>query len=110
MPSRSPSAWTQRILARLEAAEWREPNPHLQCDYRIAWLTVLNADRGIARPDVVACTSILGIAPEKVGPAIAARRKFLLGPLYDEFWGVALPPRKPPQPAKVDPRSEKRAA
>jgi hypothetical protein len=109
MPSRSPSAWTQRILARLEAAEWRESNPHLQCDYRIAWVTVLNASRGIARPDVVACTSILGIAPEKVGPAIAARRKFMLGPLYEEFWGVASSPRKPPQSAKVDHR-EKRAA
>jgi hypothetical protein len=110
MASRPPSRWTRRILARLEAAEWREPNAHLRDDYRIAWLTVLYADRGVARPDVVACTSILGIAPEKVAPAIAARRKFILGPLYDEFWGVALPPRKPPQSAKVDHRLEKRVA
>jgi hypothetical protein len=30
-----------RILSRLVEAEAREPNPHLQTDYRIAWITVL---------------------------------------------------------------------
>ena len=46
MFSAPPFELSRRILARLETAEAREPNPHFQDDYRIAWITVLRADRG----------------------------------------------------------------
>jgi hypothetical protein len=98
-PIRSPL--TERILARLERAERREPNPHLQADYRIAWITVLRASRGELWPHVTATYEVLGLHPEKVWPAIVARRKALLGPLYEAFYGVSLPPKKPPQSAEV---------
>lgn len=77
---------TSRILSRLEVAEAREPNPHLACDYRIAWITVYFAARGDPQPDVAASYAVLGLYPQKVWPAIVARRKALLGPLYEDFY------------------------
>lgn len=86
---------TERVLARLDDLEWREANPHYQDDYRIAWITVLRASRGETIPHVSATYSVLGLHPEKVWPAIVERRRAILGPLYEEFFGVALPPKKP---------------
>ena len=85
----------QRILTRLEDAENHEVNPHLQDDYRISWITVLRASRGERIPHVSATYEVLGLHPDKVWPAILARRKALLGPLYEAFYGVSLPPKKP---------------
>lgn len=99
------SSLTERILLRLERAERHEPNPHLQADYRIAWITVLRASRGELLPHVSATYEVLGLHPDKVWPAILERRKALLGPLYEEFFGerapVASPPKKPPRSARV---------
>jgi len=93
------SAIAERILRRLEQAETREPDPHLQDDYRIAWITVLRASRGESSPHVSASYAVLGLHPDKVWPAIVARRKVLLGAEYQAFWesppSLALPPRKP---------------
>jgi hypothetical protein len=88
---------TERVLARLQQAETREENPHFQDDYRIAWITVLRAVRGESLPHVSATYTVLGLHPEKVWPAIVARRRALLGPLYVQFFGVDLPPKKPVQ-------------
>src|ERR1019366_4290253 len=81
----------QRILTRLEDAENHEVNPHLQDDYRISWITVLRASRGERIPHVSATYEVLGLHPDKVWPAILARRKALLGPLYEEFFGERAP-------------------
>lgn len=88
-------ALARRVLARLERAEAYEVNPHLRDDYRISWITVLNAARGAAEPHVAATYAVLGLHPQKVWPAIVARRKAQLGPLYENFYGVSLPPKKP---------------
>jgi hypothetical protein len=86
----SPS-FPERILSRLARAEWREVNPHFQADYRIAWITVLRAARGELWPHVTATYAVLGLHPEKVWPAILARRRALLGHKSAE----GLPPKKP---------------
>jgi hypothetical protein len=90
-----------RILSRLETAEAHELNPHLQTDYRIAWLTVLLASRRIRAPDAEASYRILGLHPAKVWESIVWNRKARLGRFYEEFWGlVDLPPKKPAQSEK----------
>jgi len=99
MSSASESKLVQRILSRLEVAEWREPNPHLQADYRIAWIAVLRAWRGERLPHVSATYTVVGLHPAKVWPAILGRRKALLGPLFvpadsRDVW----PPKKPARP------------
>lgn len=109
MPSATSPHLVRRILDQLENAEAHEQNLHLQCDYRIAWITVLNADRGYSQPDVAASYAVLGLHPAKVWPAIVARRKFWLGPLYEEFFGVLLPPKKPVQSERRVVRREQAA-
>ena len=88
-------AFTRRVLSRLEQAELLELNPHLKDDYRIAWITVLYASAGMNQPNVVATYRVLGLHPDKVWPAIVARRKADLGSLSEEFWGEAASPKKP---------------
>ena len=109
MPSAPISRFAHRVLSRLERAEWHEPNPHFQDDYRIAWITVLRASRGERIPHVSATYAVLGLHPEKVWPAIVERRKALLGVFYNkgDLRGTAdprtfgpsqnLPPKKPVQ-------------
>lgn len=97
MPESSLPDLSERILSQLERAEAHESNPHLQADYRIAWITVIRASRGELWPHVTATYEVLGLHPEKVWSAIVARRKALLGPLYEAFYGVSLPPKKPVQ-------------
>jgi hypothetical protein len=109
MASASVSKFVQRILSRLERAEGHEPNPSLQADYRIAWITVLRASRGDPLPSVSASYAVLGLHPTKVWPAVLARRKALLGPLYEAFYGASWPPKKPAQ-AERDPRPAERTA
>ena len=90
-------ALTGRILARLERAEFLEPDPHLQTDYRIAWLTVLYASRGVEDPHVQATAKILGVHPDRVWEKIEAQRRAKLGAEYDNFFGGASSPKKPVQ-------------
>ena len=85
----------ERVLSQLKTAEAHESNPHFQDDIRIAWITVLRAWRGEQMPHVSATYAVLGLHPDKVWPAIVARRKWRLGSQYEEFFGVELPPKKP---------------
>jgi hypothetical protein len=105
MPARIPPL-SRRILSRLAAAEVQEPDPWLRDDLQIARLTVLYAALGEAvecAPQVLASYELLGLHPEKVWPAIQARRKALLGPLYGEVCGEGsgAPPKKPAQSVKL---------
>lgn len=102
-----PPALTQRILSRLERAEWHEANPHLQADYRIAWITVLCASRGELLPHVRATYAVLGLHPSKVWPAILERRKALLGSV---LWETELPPRKAVRSVRELPQRADRTA
>lgn len=99
-----------RILARLFYAETHEVNPHFQDDYRIAAITVLRAARGESIPHVSATYTVLGLHPDKVWPAIVARRRALLGAEYESWWGVSLPPKKPAQSVCVAEGSKKQTA
>ncbi len=94
LPARSLSA---RVLARLISAEAEEPDPWLRDDLKIARLTVASAARGeavLCSPHVLASYAVLGLHPEKVWPAIQARRN-ALGPLSEA------PPKKPAQSVKL---------
>jgi hypothetical protein len=94
----------ERILDQLELAEASELNPHFQDDYRIAWIIVLRASHGIPEPHVSASYAVLGLHPDNVWPSIVARRRAQLGPYYEEFFGVELPPKKPAASVRVVPR------
>lgn len=84
------------ILRHLETAEAAEPDPWLRDDLRIAWLTVLYANRGYSEPFVSAFYRVLGIHPDRLPAAIEARRRAQLGRLYDLVTGSSsLPPKKP---------------
>jgi hypothetical protein len=79
----------ERVLARLEAAEQKESDLWLRDDIRIAWITVLEASRGNPQPHIDATYKVLGIHPDKVWPAICARRAAILG--SSEIPSAALP-------------------
>lgn len=100
----------ERILARLEAAEARETNPHFQDDYRIAWITVLHAARGEADPHFWATYTVLRTAPDQVWPIMVKNRKAKLGLRYEEFFGVELPPKKPAGSVRLPRKAFDRAA
>jgi|SRR5882724_3491041 len=99
----------ESILQYLARAEQAEINPWLRDDLRIAWLTVLFADRGLSQPFVLASYRVLGIHPDKLQAAIEARRRAQLGRLYDQVM-LDLPAKKPARgvrhetPAAVHPR------
>jgi hypothetical protein len=96
-PRSAPVVRTEKVLLYLETAEKKEIDPWLRDDIRISWITVLNASRGDLFPHVHATIAVLGLHPDRVWPAIVARRKALLGPLYAEVWGEASSPKKPVQ-------------
>lgn len=73
----------ERVLVCLEAAERKEFDPWLRDDIRIAWITTLYASRGNPQPHVDATYRVLGLRPDKVWPAICARRAALLGRLEE---------------------------
>lgn len=98
----------QGILAYLESAEDRESNAHYRDDFRIAWLTVLNAARGESAPHFWATYKVLRVAPDQVWSMIEARRKFLLGAAYEHFFGESSPPKKPVQSVSL-PRRDRAA-
>jgi|SRR5579862_942117 len=87
-----------RVIARLIEAEACEPNPHYVDDLRIARLTVAYAASGeavLCTPHVLASYMVLGLHPERVWPAICARREALRGRESDA------PPKKPAQSVKL---------
>jgi hypothetical protein len=93
-----------RILAQLTLAEAKEPCPWLRDDIRIAWITTLWASQGKPQPHVAATYAVLGLHPDKVWPAILARREAMLGrsmpederPAEFETPDLAIPsPKKP---------------
>jgi hypothetical protein len=92
-----------RVVERLTQAEACEPNPHYRDDLQIARLTVHYAATGeavLCPPHVLASYAVLGLHPEKVWPAIEARRKALLGPLL-EVLGAPPVPKKAAQSVKL---------
>jgi len=96
-----PSSLSARVTARLVQAEHCEPNPHYQDDLRIARLIVAYASSGeavLCTPHELASYMVLGLHPDKVWPAIQARRR-AIGLINEEFSGGKLPPKKPPRPA-----------
>jgi hypothetical protein len=74
-----PELVTEHVLAHLERAELKECDPWLRDDLRIAWITVLYAAQGNPQAHIDASYNVLGIHPDKVWPAIEARRAALLG-------------------------------
>ncbi len=90
----------ERVLARLAQAEASEPNAHYRDDLRIARLTVSYAASGeavLCSPHVLASYAVLGLHPEKVWPAILARRNALGWP-DKEVRGA---PKKPPRSVEL---------
>jgi hypothetical protein len=85
---------TFAILDYLASAELREDDVWLRDDVRIAWITVLNASQGSPIPHVAATYAVLGLHPDKVWPAILARREALLGKPSPSS------PKKQPEPVK----------
>lgn len=86
---------------RLAQAEACESNAHYRDDLRIARLTVSHAARGdavLCSPHVLASYEVLGLHPDKVWPAIQARRKSL--GLCEET-GAPPVPKKPAQSVKL---------
>lgn len=93
------SRLSTRIVARLVQAEACESDPHYRDDLRIARLTVAYAASGeavLCSPHVLASYMVLGLHPEKVWPAIEARRK-ALGSCEE----VLRAPKKPAQSVKL---------
>jgi len=91
--------FSQRVLRRLAAATSEESDPWLRDDLQIAHRTVLHAALGDAvecSTHVLASYEILGVHPEKVWPAICARREARGGP-----WYVGAPPKKPAQSVQL---------
>jgi hypothetical protein len=90
-----------RILSRLASAEAKEPDPWLRDDIRIARLTVVHAARGDAvgcSPHVLSSYEVLGLHPDKVWPAIQARKEAQGSPPFEE---VCDAPKKPSQSVKL---------
>jgi hypothetical protein len=91
-----------RVWTRIAQVEACEPDPHLRDDLQIAKLTVLYAATGEAvrcSPQVLASYQVLGLHPEKVWPAIEARRK-ALGPMC-AVSGAPPVPKKAAQSVKL---------
>ena len=67
-------------MARLIQLEAHEPNPHFQDDYRQTFIALSLALKGSPIPFIEASYTCYGIHPDKVWPAILARREAILGP------------------------------
>lgn len=101
-PSASALSLSDRVLARLVEAESKEIDPWARDDIRIARLTVSLAQQGRPDPFITATYQALGIHPDKVWPAIVARRKAILGEAgYENFFGAKLPPKKPAEVVRL---------
>ena len=74
------------ILAHLVLAEAKEVDPHLRDDYRQAWITLRNLEKGIPQPFVNASYTMYGLHPDKLFPALTERRKAQLGREYPQWY------------------------
>jgi hypothetical protein len=97
-PGSTATLSVEGVLRHLEGAEKKESDPWLRDDIRIAWITVLEASRGNPQPHIDATYRVLWIHPDKVWPAICARRAALLG--------SASSPKKPCAGTKAERRKE----
>lgn len=70
---------TERALARLVCAEAHEPDVWERENYRQAFITVSLAAKGSPEPFVEASYRMYGLHPDKLWPAIVARRAWVLG-------------------------------
>lgn len=70
---------TNSVLAYLAQREADEHDPWVRDDIRISWITVLNASEGNPIPHICATYAVIGLHPDKVWPAIQARREYWLG-------------------------------
>jgi hypothetical protein len=68
-----------RVLGRLIQSEAHEANPHFRDDYRQTFIALSLARDGNPIPFVEASYRMYGLHPDKVYPAIMARRQALLG-------------------------------
>jgi hypothetical protein len=73
---------TERALARIVQFEAHEPDVWLREDYRQAFITVALAAKGSPMPFVEASYIMYGLHPDKLWPAVLARRAALLGTNY----------------------------
>lgn len=76
----------ERIIKYLLRAQSKEPDAHLRDDYHMARMIVAKAAQGEKHPFRDACLEYLGLMPDKVWPAIVARRKAQLGNCYALFY------------------------
>ena len=90
----------ERVLARLIQLEAHEPDVSLRDDIRQSFITLTLAMRGNTMPFVVASYQMYGLHPDKVWPAILARRSALLGaagevaPIESQDLSGSIPPKK----------------
>jgi hypothetical protein len=73
------ASFTDRVLARLIQSEAHEADIWLRDDYRQAFITVSLAAQGSPIPFVEASYRMYGLHPDRLYPAILARRGSLLG-------------------------------
>lgn len=83
-----PEPTTERILARLVqlAARAHDVDIRLSDDYRQAFVIVSLAERGNPIPFVESSYICYGLHPDKLWPAIVARRKADLGKEYSRWY------------------------
>jgi hypothetical protein len=84
LPQERSLTLAERVLVRLQQSEVKEIDPWMRDDIRIAWIATLEASRGNQQPNIDATYRVLGLHPDKVWPAICARRAALLGSLEAE--------------------------
>jgi hypothetical protein len=95
-------SFTDRILACLIQAEAHENDPWLRDDIRQSFITLSLAENGDPQPFVSASYRMYGLHPDKLWPAIIARREALLGREYNS-------PKKPVQSVRVIEKRKKAA-
>ncbi len=74
-------SFADRVLARLIQAEAHESDPWYRDDCRQAFIVLSLALKGESQPFVSASYRMYGLHPDKLYPAILARREALLGPM-----------------------------
>ena len=90
-----------RIMHRLQKAEWAEPSPWFRQDYRQAFICVSLASKGGQQPFIESSYKIYGTHPDKVWTKIMANRRAKLGKEFSDWYDQAgnlkpdIPSKKP---------------
>lgn len=113
LPSES-TVDSERVLARLAAAEAQEENPSLKQDVRQAWITISLAEHDEPIPFIQSSYICYGLHPDKVFAHITALRQAKLGreysDWYDENGNLTVPsPKKPCQSVRPEIPKERAA-